>query len=199
MSEPQTDTPVPRLTPSGQAPTDNKTAIYRCSLGGPNDDPEQVPEIHRLSIEPTPATENGCLATFKVVDARIDARPGNSTQQRWVPIKTRRWRVGLPASSFDTSFDNDKPVSSRCNFRPWERFVSPQDALRQRQKSDVRWQAFCLLFSVLCLLFFVPREYFLYSRRCSIAGMDNDTIAQSKRLALRQVEVVVFEPVHWCR
>jgi len=57
--------------------------------------------------------------TFKVVDARIDARPGNSTQQRWVPIKTRRWRVGLPASSFcrkascgDTSFDNDKPASS---------------------------------------------------------------------------------------
>jgi len=71
--------------------------------GGPKDDPEQVPQIHRLSIEPTPATENGCLATFKVVDARIDARPGNS-------------RLGLPASSFDTSFDNDKPVSSRYVF-----------------------------------------------------------------------------------
>jgi hypothetical protein len=37
--------------------------------------------------------------TFKVVDARIDARPGNSS-------------LGLPASSFDTSFDNDKPASS---------------------------------------------------------------------------------------
>ncbi|MFZ2149142.1 MAG: hypothetical protein WAV28_18175, partial [Sedimentisphaerales bacterium] len=35
---------------------------------------------------------------FRVVDARIDARPGNS-------------RLGLPASSFDTSFDNDKQAS----------------------------------------------------------------------------------------
>jgi len=84
--------------------------------GGPEDDPEQVPQIHRLSIEPTPATESECPATFKVVGARIDARPGNSTQQRWVPIKTRRCWVGLPASSFDTSFDNDKPVSSRHVF-----------------------------------------------------------------------------------
>jgi len=78
--------------------------------GGPEDDPEQVPQIHRLSIEPTPAAENGCLATFKVVDAlpqgilRItDARPGDS-------------RLGLPASSFDTSFYKDKPVSSRHVF-----------------------------------------------------------------------------------
>jgi len=78
--------------------------------GGPEDDPEHVPQIHRLSIESTSATENGCPATFKVVDAlpqgilrSIDARPGNS-------------RFGLPASSFDTSFDNDKPVSSRHVF-----------------------------------------------------------------------------------
>jgi formylglycine-generating enzyme required for sulfatase activity len=71
--------------------------------GGPEDDPEQVPEIHRLSIEPTPATENVYPATFKVVDARIDARLGNS-------------KLGRPASSFDTSFDNDKPVSSHHVF-----------------------------------------------------------------------------------
>jgi len=36
--------------------------------------------------------------TFKVVDACIDARLGNS-------------RLVLPDSSFDTSFDNDKPFS----------------------------------------------------------------------------------------
>jgi len=47
-----------------------------------------------------------CPITFKVVDAlpqgilrSIDARTGNS-------------KLGLPASSFDTSFDNDKPDSS---------------------------------------------------------------------------------------
>ena len=45
------------------------------------------------------AAENGSPTTFKVVDARIDARPGNS-------------KLGLPVSSFDTSFDNDKPASS---------------------------------------------------------------------------------------
>ncbi len=74
------------------------TFTYTMIICGINKDPkERVPEIHRLSIEPTPATENGCLATFRVVDARIDARPGNS-------------RLGLPASSFDTSFDNDKPA-----------------------------------------------------------------------------------------
>jgi len=55
--------------------------------------------------------------SFKVVDARIDARPGNSTQQRWVPFKTRRWRVvfssfRLRVSSFDTSFDTDKQAST---------------------------------------------------------------------------------------
>jgi hypothetical protein len=42
------------------------------------------------------------MFSFKVVDARIDARPGNSN-------------LGLPASSFDTSFDNDKPASSSIN------------------------------------------------------------------------------------
>jgi len=35
--------------------------------------------------------------SFKVVDAGIDARPGNSS-------------LGLPASSFDTSIDTAKPV-----------------------------------------------------------------------------------------
>ncbi len=37
--------------------------------------------------------------SFKVVDARIDARPGNS-------------KLGRPASSFDTSFDNAKRDST---------------------------------------------------------------------------------------
>jgi hypothetical protein len=40
----------------------------------------------------------GLGSTFKVIDARIDARPGNSN-------------LGLPASGLDTSFDNDKPGS----------------------------------------------------------------------------------------
>jgi len=84
--------------------------------GGPEDDPEEIPEIHRLSIESTPAAENGCPATFEVVDARIDARPWNS-------------KLGLPASSFDTSFDNDKPVSSRHVF-------DDAKETRRRQRAD---------------------------------------------------------------
>jgi len=41
--------------------------------------------------------------SFKVVDARIDARPGSS-------------RLVLRDSSFDTSFVNDKPASIRLRF-----------------------------------------------------------------------------------
>ncbi len=58
----------------------------------------------------TPRQENGTLLTespgakgrqisFKSVDSRIDARPGNS-------------KLGFPASSFDTSFDNAKQDST---------------------------------------------------------------------------------------
>jgi len=42
--------------------------------------------------------------SFKVVDARIDARPGNS--------KLVFSSFRLRASSFDTSFNNDKPDST---------------------------------------------------------------------------------------
>ncbi|MFH1884649.1 MAG: hypothetical protein ABIL62_18280 [Planctomycetota bacterium] len=45
--------------------------------------------------------------SFKVVDARIDARHGNS--------KLVFSSFRLRASSFDTSFDNDKPLLSRPN------------------------------------------------------------------------------------
>ncbi len=45
--------------------------------------------------------------SFKVVDARIDARSGNS--------KLVFSSFRLRASSFDTSFDNDKPLLSRPN------------------------------------------------------------------------------------
>ena len=51
--------------------------------------------------------DKGKQISFKVVDSRIDARPGNSTQQRWVPNKTRQWRVVFiqyPASSLQLRY-----------------------------------------------------------------------------------------------
>jgi general secretion pathway protein D len=51
----------------------------------------------------------GKQISFKVVDSRIDARPGNS---KLVPPVEDGMGLGFPTSSFDTSFDNAKQDST---------------------------------------------------------------------------------------
>ncbi len=54
----------------------------------------------KASCGPTESPDaEGKQISFKVVDSHIDARPGNS-------------KLGFPASSFDTSFDNAKQDST---------------------------------------------------------------------------------------
>jgi len=62
--------------------------------------------------------------SFKVVDARIDARPGNS-------------KLGRPASSFDTSFDNAKQDSTPPVSLSSKQIYRSTLRLRSRQAFDL--------------------------------------------------------------